>query len=114
MQKIRFSDLQPEARRYYRDREQTADRGGFPTNEYDLSFVCPVCGIPYIIIIRIGPEIKKSPTNCWRYNIEPYSTPDWIGKFTIQPSINNTKAGHGRKHPNCGFHGSIVKGEIIL
>ena len=110
---LRLSSLKPEGSRYYRDREKTADLGGFPTNEYDLSFVCPACGFPFVIGIRVGPEVKDKPVRCWRYNIEPYSTSDWMERFTLQPSIDNTKAGHGRKHPNCGFHGSIVNGEIV-
>lgn len=82
--------------------------GGSPLR---LSFDCPACGPPYRIDIPIilngqgemlRPEMKK-----W-----VVTTPDlsW-GRTTINPSINNTPGGHGRKKP-CPWHGTVTDGIV--
>lgn len=110
MARARLSDFSPEFSRHYRDREFTPDRGGFPTDRYSLSFVCPACGPPYRVLIDVGPTVSENPRT-WK--AEPLPEAGWTDHVTITPSIDNTKAGHGRKHPTCGFHGTIIKGEVV-
>jgi hypothetical protein len=82
-------------------------------DEYSLQFDCPVCGNPYRILIIVGLTMRESKEcRVWKVSHLP-DGPDWVNTVTITPSINNTTAGHGRKHPTCGFHGTIVNGEII-
>lgn len=108
----RLTSLNPRWGMFYRDRELTANNGGFPTERFDLSFNCPVCGPPYRIIINIEREAKASPIT-WQAVPLP-DGPDWPERVTIIPSIDNTAAGHGKKHPTCGFHGTITNGEVTL
>lgn len=109
---MRLADLDPQWWKVYRDHETTPDRGGVPTGEVDLAFNCPSCGAPYRIFIRLGMTRQDSPRR-WAMN-KDHTVSGWIDQLTVTPSINNTLAGHGPRHPTCGFHGSIVNGEINL
>ena len=57
--------------------------------------------------------MRDTPNRCWKYNRAPPESGGWFSVLSIFPSINNTEAGHGRKHPACGFHGTIVNGDVI-
>lgn len=107
---MRFAELNPQWWIEYRDRELTPDHGGIPTGNYDLRFTCPACGAPHVITIKIGPSICENPRR-WRADPMPGGA-DWPERVTITPSIDNTKSGHGRKHPSCSFHGNIVLGVV--
>jgi hypothetical protein len=107
---MRLMDLSPRWRAEYRDRELTLDRGGIATGNYDLDFTCPTCGPPYRIIIKIG-ATADSAVPRWMASPMP-GGPDWPERVTITPSIDNSKAGHGRNSV-CRFHGHITLGEII-
>lgn len=113
--------MNPEFCRHYRDRRLTPDNGGFPTDRYALSFICPSCGPPHRVMIDIGPERLESPRT-WQASHLPMSAQvymlpspnNWLDRVTITPSIDNTKAGHGRKHPTCSFHAYVVNGEVVM
>jgi hypothetical protein len=93
-------------------RDFTPENGGVPTNQYQLMFDCPICGPPYSVSIYVGLEPPSDSPRRWHVDSLPVDG-NWVKTLTVSPSIDNTKAGHGRKHPVCGFHGSIVNGEII-
>lgn len=107
----RLSDLSPEFGRQYSDREITPDGGGIPIDRWSLSFICPACGPPYRVMINIGPVAAENDRQ-WKAVPLPVEN-GWIERVNITPSIDNTRAGHGRKHPSCGFHATIVNGEIV-
>lgn len=78
--------------------------------EFDLKFDCPYCGKPYQVWIKCS--VKSAANGVWQVS----SLPDGVGwedTVTITPSINYTTCGHGRKKPNCSFHGTIINGEIV-
>lgn len=107
---IRLSDLKPTWRRIYRDHDLTADKGGFPTDDYQLTFVCPRCGSPRVVSIRIG---AAADAGLHRWAARPMPDgPDWPARVTISPSIDNTTAGHGEGRA-CAFHSNIINGEVI-
>ena len=106
-----LKDFRPEWRAEYRDRHLTPDNGGFPTGRYDLSFVCPACGPPGIVCIKIGPSVDAA-SHCWEAHPMPDGA-DWPSRVTITPSINNTTVGHGPRRPPCTFHATIVGGRIL-
>lgn len=108
----RLVDLKPEWRRIYRDRHLTADNGGTPTDDYELMFACPCCGPPCRIIIKVGATTDPAQP---RWAVHPLPDgPGWPTRVTITPSIDYTKAGHGRKRAACTFHGNIIDGEVKL
>jgi hypothetical protein len=108
----RLLDLSPEFSQHYVDHDKTPDKGGIPIDEYTLKFTCPSCGPPYQILIKIGKE-KNEAKSIWQCSPMPNAS-GWMESVTIVPSINNTKSGgHGRKHPTCNFHGSIIGGKIV-
>ncbi len=107
---MRLSDLKPAWGRLYRDRHLTPDNGGIPTDGYWLQFICPACGPPFVVTINVGPVQQDDPRQ-WASSPLP-DGPDWPSRVTIRPSIDNTPGGHGRRHPTCSFHGSIINGEI--
>lgn len=111
---MRLSELRPEWYEIMRD--FTPETGGFPTGNFSLMFTCPSCGAPYQININLTPGPPDEPKRLWHMSEAPSAAnyPHWPERVTITPSINNTNSGHGRKHPYCGFHGSISGGEIIL
>jgi hypothetical protein len=110
----RLSDLKPEWYEIMRD--FTPETGGFPTGNFSLSFTCPSCGPPYQIIINLTQGPADEPKRFWHMNVAPSAEnyPHWPDLLTVAPSINNTTAGHGRKHPTCNFHGVIAEGIIKL
>jgi hypothetical protein len=108
---VRLSELNPEWRAVYKDHHLTPDNGGTPTGEFTLVFRCPTCGPPFAVIVKFGPHPPDQAASRWQANIMP-DGPTWPDRITLTPSIDNTRAGHGRKHPTCSFHGSIVNGEI--
>ncbi len=105
-------ELSPEWRQCVRD--FTPETGGILIDEYDLTFTCPACGPPFRVSIKLGLGLQDEKTHRWQANILPDGA-SWPDRLTLIPSIDNTRSGgHGRKHPTCLFHGSIVKGEIVL
>lgn len=109
---MRLCDLRPEW--YEIARDFTPETGGVPTGNFSLSFICPSCGPPYRVHINLTSGPADEPKRFWHMSEAPTSEnyPHWPERVTIQPSINNTVAGHGRKHPTCGFHGSVTDGYI--
>lgn len=121
MNSIQLVDLKPVWRRVYVNPTMKNNMGGEPTDMFDLDFVCPTCGSPYIIGVRVGPEVRDTPEGrCWKASPLPggsaigVEAPDWPSRVTITPSIDFTHAGHGRRHPTCSFHGSIANGQVHL
>lgn len=90
----------------------TPETGGTLNGSYSLCFDCPTCGSPRQIMIRVGP-IADFKLLQWKFSIAPNGI-DWTDHLTVEPSINNVNGSHGRKHPWCSFHGSIIDGEIVL
>ena len=90
----------------------TPETGGVPNGSFQLSFDCPTCGPPSQIMIRIGSVVDFSLAQ-WKFNVAPNGI-EWTDHLTIEPSIDNSNGNHGRKHPTCSFHGSIIDGDVIL
>lgn len=93
---MRFADLNPSITQS-------------PLTGYNcIVFDCPSCGKPYRISIQASFRAAAPPAQsiwCWDY--------DAAGLVTISPSINNAVPGHGRKK-RCSFHGSVVRGEVVI
>lgn len=106
-----LSALRPEWRAEYVDQHLTADNSGHATGHYFLTFVCPKCGPPHVIHIKIGAEMNQDDHR-WQASPMPDGV-DWPSRVTITPSINNTNRGHGRRAPVCSFHGNITNGEVV-
>ncbi len=113
MMGIYLSELHPIWRRVHKD--FTPETGGVPTDHWNLTFQCPACGPPYKIAIEIGPEMQSGPPRVWEAYppVMPSNVDEWARVLTLSPSINHTEAGHGKRHPHCTFHGSIIAGKII-
>lgn len=115
---MRLSDLGP-SWGVVNDRNLTPENhmGGDPTDMFWLRFICPACGPPYIIAITVGLEVRDHAAGtdgrCWKATPMPDGV-DWPSRVTIEPSIDFTHAGHGRRHPTCSFHGTIINGEVHL
>ncbi len=106
---MRLSDLRPEFRRVFRDFDPHT--GGIPTDEFDLRFVCPACGSPKVVSIRIGPAADFA-RRVWQVTPPaPMVSGGWPDVMTISPSINNTTSGH-RLAGDCPWHGNITNGEV--
>lgn len=71
-----------------------------------LSFDCPRCGPPNRIAILVGDTMQVD--RVWKMTMP---TNGDLTLITVGPSINNHY--HARMVP-CGWHGSIVNGEILL
>ena len=118
MSSIPLVDLKPVWRQVYVNRTMENRMGGEPTDMFELNFICPACGSPYIIGIRVAPEQREAPLRCWKADPMPgfsaigAEAPDWPSRLTVVPSIDFTHAGHGRRHPTCSFHGSITSGIV--
>lgn len=83
-----------------------------------LAFDCPKCGPRYIVHVNFHREAPAdgvwqiaSPTHLYA---EAASEGAYWGAdletLTLVPSIRNNT--HGRKHPECGWHGSVTNGEV--
>lgn len=105
-----LSSLNPLWRRVFMN--FTPETGGDPTDEFELTFRCPVCGPPAIIAIKVGPSMDAA-RHVWQIvPAEPFL--GWADEVTIQPSIDNTRCGHGPRRPPCAFHGSVVNGKVVF
>lgn len=96
----RLSELKP--------RMQQASSGAI-----DLSFDCPLCGVPYRVCIRANVNGRTPALNgipVWQVTVPEPPNFSWDA-VTVSPSINNTPGGHGRKKP-CTWHGHIINGEV--
>ena len=92
----------------------TPETGGDQTDEYELTFRCPVCGPPMSVVIKIGPSIDQS-RNVWQVTPPaPSAAYYWPDLMTISPSIGNESAGHGKHRPPCTFHGHIINGRVLF
>lgn len=110
---MKLADLSPSYCQLRVDQDQTPDRAGVPIPYWSLMFDCPVCGPPYRIQMILGAVAGDTPYGrVWAASELPGLDASWIHRVTTSPSIDNTKAGHGRKHPSCDFHGHIEHGEI--
>lgn len=109
---MKLSDLNPRWSRIYRDRDQTPDNGGFPTDDFNLQFGCPTCGPKYTISINLGAE-PDAVKGRWAASPLPDGK-DWPSRVTISPSIDHTRSGHGRRCPSCSFHGHIINGDVLF
>lgn len=70
-----------------------------------LSFDCPRCGAPHRIAILVGNVIQAD--TIWKMNVPSGGD---LTLVTVQPSINNHY--HAKMKP-CGWHGSIINGEVL-
>lgn len=107
---VPLSELKPVYRRIFKD--FTPETGGVPTDEFELSFTCPVCGPPSRIVIKVGPVLDV-PRHVWQATpAEPFI--GWVDVMTVSPSIGWETVGHGKRRPPCTFHGHIINGKVIF
>jgi hypothetical protein len=105
---VALSSLKPIYRRIYKDFDPRT--GGTPTDEFELSFTCPVCGPPSRIAINIGPSLDTG-RHIWQVTpAEPFM--GWADVMTVSPSIGWENVGHGKHRPPCTFHGHIIAGKV--
>jgi hypothetical protein len=96
---MKFSALNPQM-------TGTSDLGdGEAKNE--LTFDCPKCGPPYRISIHCHQGEPDAARALWKWAMPP-GVNDW-DRITIDPSISNHH--HGRKP--CGYHLSVINGEVV-
>lgn len=107
---MRLADCRPEWGRIYRDLDGLESPCGSPTEDYWLTFVCPACGPPGSIKIRVGPDRSDGPPRRWKAEPLP-DGPDWPSRATLSPSIAGTT--HGPRRPQCTFHATLINGEFL-
>lgn len=107
---MRLTELNPMFRRVYRNFDPRT--GGEPTDTYEVSFSCPTCGPPCRVAIKVGPTMDAAEHRWQATPPEPPPDGSWMNVISLQPSINNTTAGHGPRRPPCTFHGHITSGEV--
>lgn len=107
---MRLVNLHPEWRAVVRD--FIPETGGIDTGDCELMFDCPLHGSPYRVCIKVGPNSPDPTIPMWQWNCSPDGAL-WPDKLTIRPSIQMPHAmGHGHRK-DCGWHGSVVNGEIV-
>lgn len=110
MAEVALSELNPIYRRIYKDFDPST--GGTATDEYELSFRCPVCGPPTRVSIKVGPSMDAA-RRVWQVTpSEPFM--GWADAMSVQPSIDYSTSGHGKHRPPCTFHGHIVNGKVVF
>ncbi len=77
---------------------------------HQLSFDCPRCGKPFLISANliIGPP--PGTQGVWGLTLPSEPSGDGWDGVTVTPSIQNNN--HGPKKA-CGFHCSIINGEVL-
>jgi hypothetical protein len=108
---MKFSELKPQY--WQRYRTFTPEQGGIdPLPEMDLSFICPKCGSPMTVGIKIGTEPQDAVQHRWHVASLPTSK-EWVETVTITPSIVCNAEQHGHHRPPCNAHFSVINGEIV-
>jgi hypothetical protein len=75
---------------------------------WQLTFDCPRCGPPFRVFVCVLPGPAPNIPGVWGITLPPgRELDDWSG-VTLTPSIQNNH--HGRA--TCGFHCSIIDGEV--
>lgn len=77
---------------------------------HQLAFDCPKCGRPYLITANLVIGAPPGIPGVWGLTLPDVPSGDGWDGVTVTPSIQTNT--HGRKKL-CGFHCSIVNGEVL-
>lgn len=78
---------------------------------HQLEFDCPKCGPPHRILVCCSATVAPGAVpGVWKLSYPETPSGDGWDGVTLEPSIGNRD--HG-KNKQCGYHCSIISGEVL-